>query len=683
MNFNDYLGLIGFSGLSLGLGFNVIGLFMGSFYLVKREATFFWIYQLILIIQFCCLFLAVFSLGGLLLNNAFEYPIVFDSVERAMPWFQKLSGLWSGQSSSLLFWSFILSGLLLLISAKTRKMIDDHFSTIASLILGIALIFFLAPVLILSNPFEKLWQLTDQTTLASVFAPAGAGLIVPMDGIGMNPSLRHVAMLLHPPFLYFGLVGFFVPYAIILAALIMGDRQIKWIRLLMPVSLASWSFLTLGMVLGSWWAYTILGWGGYWGWDAVEIAGLLPWLLSFGLIHSLKMQIAGKNFLSWIVVFSGLIFFSILSGILITRSGILESVHAYSAGVMGPVLTIFIVLNVLIFLFFVINRFHLYKVYATQTRLTFSDLLIYIFNYLILALVLLLFIGQTFPLSSELITGMQISWTAEQYELCSFPFLLLLLLVTALCPLSAYFERHKKTFLRKLLLTLAVSLIITLLLIFKKRVSFSSGLGFFGVVFLIITWTGFFFSKSFIIHDQNTNDSPKKWLRSGFGSIVIHIGLGLMAFGIMGQEALSESYEVKMSENELIKVGGIEIVLKESRQGVLPEGTTYSEADFLIEEEGRDEFILTPDLEYYSKMEMLYARPAISSNLLRDIQIILVNWKDEQNGQFGVHISNTPFMIWIWIGGFLMSLGGIFTLCRLWILKKIIADKKSFLPSNF
>ncbi len=113
----------------------------------------------------------------------------------------------------------------------------------------------------------------------------------------------------------------------------------------MPVSLAAWVCLTLGMFLGSWWAYTILGWGGYWGWDAVEIAGLLPWLLSFGLIHSLRMQLSGKDYLPWVIGFSGLIFISILSGILITRSGILESVHAYSAGVMGPVLSVFICLK--------------------------------------------------------------------------------------------------------------------------------------------------------------------------------------------------------------------------------------------------------------------------------------------------------------------------------------------------
>jgi len=606
--------------------------------------------------------MAVLSLGGLLINNAFEYPIVFNSVEKSMPWIQKLSGLWSGQSSSLLFWSFILSGVILLISGITKKKVNGQFSIIVSMILGFALIFFLTPVLILSNPFEKLWQLVDKSTLTAVFAPIGAGLIVPMDGIGMNPSLRHIAMLLHPPFLYLGLVGFFVPYAVSLAALIKGEKQTKWVGLLMPVTLAAWIFLTLGMVLGSWWAYTILGWGGYWGWDAVEIAGLLPWLLSFGLIHSLRMQLSGKDYLCWIVVFSGLIFMSILSGILITRSGILESVHSYSAGIMGPVLSIFIFINFLFFLVFIIKRFPMLQVNEMPVRLTFSDQLIHIFNYLILVLVLLFFIGQTFPLTSELITGTQISWTAEQYEYYSSPILFLLLVVTAFCPLSDLYEKHKKEFWRDLKFSIAASLFVTLLLIASRKVSFSNVLGFLVVIFLIITWLDPLFSQFLNQPAQTADSSQKKNRFLGFGSIVIHIGLGLMSLGIMGQEALSETYEIKMFDEGQVDVSGIHISIQDSEQIISPENTSFSKVSFLISEEWKSDFILTPDLEYYPKMEMLYARPAISSNLGRDIQIILNNWKDGNDGMFGVHLTITPLMIWIWVGGLLMTLGGIITL---------------------
>jgi cytochrome c-type biogenesis protein CcmF len=670
MIFNDYLGLIGYSGLTLGLGFTVIGLFAGGYFLLKKDLTFGWIQRVILLIQFICLAVSVFSLAFLLLNNAFEYPIVFDSVEKSMPWLQKFSGLWSGQSSSLLFWSFILSAVILIFSGITKRVINDKFSVLVSLILGISLIFFLTPVLILSNPFEKLWQLTDGSTLTAVFAPTGAGLIVPMDGMGMNPSLRHIAMLLHPPFLYLGLVGFFVPYAVSLAVLIRGDQGTNWIRLLMPVTVIAWVCLTLGMVLGSWWAYTILGWGGYWGWDAVGISGLLPWMLSFGLIHSLRMHLSGKKYLNWILVFSGLIFISILSGILVTRSGILESVHAYSVGVMGPVLSIFIVINLLFYLLFFFKRLRTLKINASQNKLAFSDHIIRIFNYLILALVLLFFIGQTYPLTSELITGKQVTWSAEQYELFSSPFLFLLLIVTALCPLSNLFEKSRKRFWRKLVIQTAISILLTGFLMIWKKSGLFAVLGFWAVIFLIITWAASSIPQFFNSSAKNKNDSENKGRLLGFGSILIHIGLGLMALGIMGQEALSDSYDLEITEGESVNVGGFQILLQDSSLTLSTEGTTSSVVDFSIVENSQKGFMLSPDLEYYPKMQMLYARPAISSNFQRDIQVILNSWKDENVGSFGVHIAINPLMIWIWIGGLLMSFGGIIILGQQWIFKR-------------
>ncbi len=670
MVINDYLGLVGYSGLALGLGFALIGLLEGTFSLIKKDNVYVSIHTILLFIQFVCLAIAVVSLGSMLLNNAFEYPIVFDSIEKSMPWFQKLSGLWSGQSSSLLFWSFILSGAILIISRMTKKMIDDQFSIIVSLILGFALIFFLTPVMILSNPFEKLWQLADGSTITAIFAPAGSGLIVPIDGIGMNPSLRHIAMLLHPPFLYIGLIGFFIPYAISLAALIRGEKKTKWVGLLMPVALAAWICLTIGMILGSWWAYTILGWGGYWGWDAVEIAGLLPWLLSFGLIHSLRMQLSGKNNLRWIVVFSGLTFISILSGILITRSGILESVHAYSAGVMGPVLSIFIFVNLLLYLFYYIKRSYLLKSNSGKSRMTFPDMVIRIFNYLIVALVFLFFLGQTFPLTSELITGTQITWTAEQYELYSSPLLSLLLIVTGFCPLSTLYEEHKQEFWRNLKFAFAASLFITLLLFTKTKISFFDVSGFFAVIFLIFSWVDPLFFQFLNLPTEVASTIQKKSRFLGLGTILVHIGLGLMCLGIMCQEALSESYEIRISDGDQVDIAGFQFSIQESNQLISPEGTKFSEVSFSIQEEHDGVFNLTPDLEYYPKMEMLYARPAISSNLKRDIQIILNNWKDDEGGKFGVHITLTPLMTWIWIGGIVMSFGGIFSLVQPWVFRK-------------
>lgn len=310
------------------------------------------------------------------------------------------------------------------------------------------------------------------------------------------------------------------------------------------------------------------------------------------------------------------------------------------------------------------------KLNAAQNRSTFSDLVIRIFNYLILALVLLFFIGQTFPLSSEILTGTQITWTAEQYELYSSPLLISLLIVTAFCPLSSLYEKHNQEFWRNLKFTAAASLFITFLLVTSRKISFFDAVGFLAVIFLIITWLDPLFSQFLNPPAEFATTLQKKSRFLGFGSILIHIGLGLMSLGIMGQEALSETYEIKMSDDEQMNVAGIQFSIQDSRQFISPEGTTFSEVSFLLNEERDGDFDLMPDLEYYPKMEMLYARPAISSNLKRDIQIILNNWKDNENGKFGIHITLTPLMGWIWIGGIVMSFGGIFTLVQQWIFRK-------------
>jgi cytochrome c-type biogenesis protein CcmF len=302
--------------------------------------------------------------------------------------------------------------------------------------------------------------------------------------------------------------------------------------------------------------------------------------------------------------------------------------------------------------------------------LEFSDLIIRVFNYLILALVLLFFIGQTYPLTSELISGGQITWNAQMYELYSSPLLFLLMIITAICPLSNLYEKQRKKFWRKFIFFIAISLTITLLLIIIKGISLIESVGFLTVFFLIITWADSLLSRSFNLRSNNRYDSRSKGRLSGFGSIFIHVGLGLMALGIMGQETLSDTFELNISEGETLSVGGFQINLQDSSQIFSPEGTTFSVVNFSIIENGQKNFTLTPDLEYYPKMQMQYARPAISSNLKRDIQIILYNWKDENTGKFGVHITINPLLIWIWIGGLLMSLGGVFTLVQQWLVKR-------------
>lgn len=660
---NDYFGLLGYSSLVIALAFCVVTLFFLAIILLrKRDSTndtvMFSVYGLPIAIG-----TAVFCLGWLLVNNAFEYPIVFDTVEKSMPWYQRFSGLWSGQSSSLLFWSFILSIFIVVFYRIAYKKLAYSYSVIISLVLTIGLVFYLIPVIFISNPFEKLWQLADGSLVPSVFAPLNSGLIVPVDGLGMNPSLRHPAMLLHPPSIYIGLIGFFIPFAFALASLAIKDDQHTWIKNIYPVVVLSWIFLTVGMFLGSWWAYTILGWGGYWGWDAVEIAGLLPWLLSFGLIHSIQMQLRGKNFLRWIYIFTGLIVFFILSGILITRSGILESVHAYSAGVMGPVLSALIFLNIGPFLFLFIRNEKIQLLKRGKTKKTVSEKLAGIFNYLILALVFICFIGQTFPLSSQLFTGEKTSWTPAHYELISSPFLLAVLGVTAVFSLSD--DRSSRAFANKrgtILLGL-IAAALPIFLLFNTRVSIFGALGFWVAGFLILGWI------SKLIRDLVLKKSILIKFFS-FGMALVHLGLGFTALGILGSETLSDQFDITLGLGEGKEVDGVSFFGQSRNLQNAGAGQSIYRFEIMVNETGKKPKALTPDMEYFSKMDLVYARPAIDSNLIKDIQLIMTDWETSSSGKAGFLVNIHPLIIWIWIGGSVMTAGGLIILIHSMIEKR-------------
>ncbi|MBM3136941.1 MAG: hypothetical protein FJZ98_02010, partial [Chloroflexi bacterium] len=487
--------------------------------------------------------------------------------------------------------------------------------------------------------------------IEAVFAPAGSGLIVPVDGQGMNPSLRHPAMLTHPPTLYIGLVGLFVPFALALAGLASGDKEHTWVRKAYPVVVISWVFLTAGMFLGSWWAYTILGWGGYWGWDAVEIAGLLPWLLSFGLIHSMQMQLRGKDFLRWIYVFSGLIVFFILSGILITRSGILDSVHAYSTGVMGPVLSVLIFLNIVPYVFFFFKRgMHTHQTKISEAN-SIAEMLARLFNVSLIVLVLIYFVGQTFPLTSQLFSGQKINWTQDMYERLSSPVLLAVMGLTALFPLAD--EKKGKVIgnTRLTVLLLVASSFLPIYLLFNTPISLYGAFGFWVVNFLMIAWLV-----------KLTGEIVKKkpiFLKAfSLGMVLIHLGLGFTAFGILGSENLSRQYDISIDVGEQKEVGGLSLTGQNREMKITEMRSEIYLFNILLQDEVGGKKILTPDLEYYPKLQILYARPAIDSNLAGDVQFILSEWESSIGSGAGVRVNVQPLIIWLWIGGIMMTLGG-------------------------
>lgn len=655
MAINDFAGLAGFSALVLAFTACGVTVLSAVAAIVKGKREIPLVYFSSVKVQAVMIVLALCALGFLLLNDAFEYPLVFNTVEAGMPWQLKLSGLWSGQASSLLFWSSILSAFI----AFSVHLANKHLSLTHALIIGLlltaGLIFYLAPVIFITNPFERLWQLADGALATSFFSEGAIGLIVPMDGQGMNPSLRHPAMLLHPPTLYIGLVGFFIPFAFAMASLAVKDKTHRWIRHVYPVVVISWIFLTAGMFLGSWWAYTILGWGGYWGWDAVEIAGLLPWLLSFGLIHSMQMQMRGKNFLAWVYLYSGLIVFFILSGILITRSGILESVHAYSSGVMGPALSILIVLNMVPFGYFYIKNGFGLPLSGGRPGKSITESLAGILNVLIIILVLICFFGQTFPLTSSLLARQNLSWRPWLYERLCAPLLFAALIVTGLFPYVDEENRQVIGDRKAALVSALIALALPIFLLFSARLTLYGASGFWAAAFLILSWLRKLLRDVFIRR-------PSALSGFAIGMALLHVGLGLTAVGILGAENLASKFDTSISVGERVEAGGMTLLVQKSGYQITEAGSEIYTLDILVSGPRGAPKRLAPDLEYFPKLNSLYARPAIRSTLGSDVQLIISEWEDAPHGPAMVRMNIQPLVGWMWIGAGAMLLGGVMLL---------------------
>lgn len=611
-------------------------------------------------LQTAFLGMAVLSLAILLQAGAFQYEQVFNAVEQSMRIWERVGGLWSGQAASLLFWSFIMSAAVSLSVLIAKKWTDQKLLITVILVLEFTLVFFMAPDIFVANPFAKIFRLPSGEIISAIFAPPDADLLVPIDGQGMNPSLRHIAMLLHPPTLYLGLIGLFLPYAFALSALIHGERSHSWVKQLFPVALLSWVFLTLGMLLGSWWAYTILGWGGYWGWDAVEISGLLPWLLSFGLLHAMRLSLQKKTASGWVYVFAFAIVILTLFGILITRSGILESVHAYASGPMGPILTTLVLIHFATALAALIKNRAFFKEKEREVSLDLSAQVNRLFFWCILVLVIIYLFGQTLPLTSSLFMARSLSFSPEDYERTSALPLFFLAILTALCPLSMYFETHRHIFWRAAItLSILAAIFPIAALVFTP---FSVGLaaGFWAAGFMLLCWTYALLRD--IILPILQGKAEMTWTPR-LGMVAIHIGFAVMAVGIMGVEKMSASQTFTLSPGQPAAAGEFVLTYDAQSSDFIEQGNLAYTAAIMISDVRQDQdFVMKAGIIHYVKTGAFYVVPAVKTGFLRDIQLVLDDFPSSAASNLDLHIAVFPLMSWIWAGGTLMAGGGLLPL---------------------
>ncbi len=586
-------------------------------------------------------------------RNDFTIAYIFHHSNRDLPAPYKFATLWSGQEGSLLFWSLLLSGYGFVL--RLRYKTDPRLFAYASVVLAGVQIFFLAIVNFAANPFGLL-----------------EGPLRP-DGSGLNPLLQYPEMVIHPPMLYLGYVGFTVPFAFALGALIMKYPGEKWIQITRRWTMVTWGFLTCGIFLGSHWAYSVLGWGGYWGWDPVENASLMPWLVGTAFLHSVMMQEKRGMLKVWNMWLVFACFWLAILGTFLTRSGIISSVHAFAQSSIGNWFAWFLAITFAVFLyFFILNHKHLRSENKLESLISRESSFLFN-NLLFLLLTLDVLWGTWFPKISELVQGNKVTVGAPFYNRVAIPVTLLLLLLTAVGPLLAWrktsFESLKRNFMWPTIGALAIALFVmftpaswgsifglkpwvdvsyfySLMTIFLSAlVAFTVSSEFYrgGRVISDKTGQGMFASMVQLTH-RNTRR---------YGGYIVHLGVVLVMIGFSGS-ALNQDKEAELGYGDHMKIGSYDLVCRSYTQDDNPnQATEWALID--VYQNGQLLRTMSPQRIFYKASQQASTKPDIDQGFKEDLYLVYEGQNDKGQPVIKAHLN--PMVIWIWIGAWVMILG--------------------------
>jgi cytochrome c-type biogenesis protein CcmF len=603
------------------------------------------------IATFAAVFFAAVILVTAAFRNDFSISYLLHHSNRDLPWAYKFATLWSGQEGSLLFWSLLLAtyGLVLRLRHKTDKRLFAH----ASVVIAAVQVFFL----LLLNFAAKPFALTQGG--------------IPADGNGLNPLLQYPEMVIHPPMLYLGYVGFTVPFAFALGALIMKYPGEKWIHITRRWTMVTWGFLTVGIFLGAHWAYSVLGWGGYWGWDPVENASLMPWLTGTAFLHSVMMQEKRGMLKTWNMWLVFLTFWLAILGTFLTRSGIISSVHAFAQSSIGDWFAYFLAVSLGVFLFFYIkNRSHLRSEHRLESLVSRESS--FLFNNLLFVLACFTVLwGTWFPKISELAQDRKVTVGAAFYNKVTIPVALLLLLLTAVGPLLAWrktsLESLKRNFLWPSLGALAVGIVLIALGIRPwNEISYFYAL----MAAMLATLVALTVVSEFIrggrVISRHTGQNllasmARLWHRNTrrYGGYVVHFGVALVFIGILGTPFNREA-EKEMAFGDKMALGPYTLVCRSYTQ---EENPNYASDLAIIQvfKNGRQIDTLYPESRFYTASQQQQHVPAIRSTLQEDLYVVYEG-QNQDTGRPIIKAHLNPMVSWIWIGLLVIVFGTILAL---------------------
>lgn len=583
----------------------------------------------------------------LLVNDRYDVEYVWSVTNRTMPTYLKITAWWGGQPGSLLFWSWLLS---VFTSAVTLRNWDRDRELLPWVLVvsGITLAFFISLNVFFENPFKLI----------------PAGVPVPLDGRGLNPLLRHPGMIIHPPAQYLGFVAITIPFAFAIAALITGRTDDRWIRITRRWTLWAWLFLSLGLVLGMRWAYDVLGWGGYWGWDPVEISALMPWLTATAYLHSVMIQEKRGMLKHWNMILIILTFDLVIFGTFLTRSGVLSSVHAFAQSEIGPLFFVFIAFVFVASIALLIHRWEDLKSDTQMHSMLSKEALFLLNNLLFLSLLVICFWGVIFPLLSELFTGSKVTVGPPFYERATGPIWGALILLMGIAPLAAWGHSTVKTLGRAIWKPAIVALIAPIWA-FASGITNWIAISGFTLIGLVITVTLHEFWRGAYARSKNKRLNENlptalwnliKRNRRRYGGYIIHISMVLMGIGILGIELFQTDTQRHISAGEEIELAGYTLQYNRLDQFHHEDGRLITRAELSLSKDGKFIEILTPRYDLYPDGQPMTI-PAVRSTLVDDVYVILVNWEGITAESTPFKVYHNPLVKWVWIGGYVFILG--------------------------
>jgi cytochrome c-type biogenesis protein CcmF len=640
--------VLGYMAVFVGAGACVVGIGALIAGLRTKDALLLRIGRRCVFVVLAAALVAAGAMEWALISHDFSLKYVADNNARDTPLLFTITGLWAALEGSILLWAVILGGYLTFAAHRFRRRAADPLVAVA-LVVGLAVaLFFFALMLGPANPFSKLSS-------------------VPLDGRGPNPLLQnHILMAFHPPILYIGYVGFTVPFMFAIAALVTGRFGEGWLTDTRRATLIAWGFLTVGIILGAWWSYEVLGWGGFWAWDPVENASLLPWLTATAFIHSVIIQERRGMLRVWNLSLVIATFCLTILGTFLTRSGVIDSVHAFTESDIGPWLLTFLAVVAITGIGLIAWRGDSLRSPGRIDSAISRESAFLANNLLFACLAFVVLLGTVFPLVAEALNGTRLSVGGPYFDRMTTPIGLALLFLMAAAPALPWRATSGEVVRNRLLVPAwigAVTMVLAVVLGARDVAEvLAYGLGAFAIAGIVRQFYLGVRGRRRALGESGpqalgraTRSNPRL-----YGGLVVHFGVVLIAVALAASAAHGASTTVRLRVDESAVVSGYKFTYVGATTAKSGQKTTVS-VGVHVQKGDRDLGVYAPAVSTYPNSTEGIGTPSVHTGLREDVYLTLVSSPDQQ-GRVTLGIRINTMIVWLWIGGAVMAIGTVLAL---------------------